>query len=335
MRSTTVGFVIALTASVWSPALAQERCEPSACLAVLSANVPIAVADVPASEVAGLWKSGDGLLSGENLYLFPDGSYIYTEWGDLLPETIYDKGEWRIDAGVVRLSPNAAIAWNPKSDRRFAALTVPARTGHVLVGLDRTLECFLELVREHPDTSPAEWLEVSASKRRGAITAGETEALTQRLHQEGWRPGFFADTAAVDASERTLARLREVIAHADHVEALPVSMIGDGSSSEPHVEERPVPVDAKTGKTLASLLTGYDWSTASPMNCLFTPQVAFRFRRGDTSAQVLVSFGCGEMVLDGLDGPLAGKKLLGGGRKSWLKAAQRSFPGDPLLTREK
>ena len=247
MKRTPIGLIVALLVSAVSPAFAQDRCEPSACLAAILAKVAVSVADVPASDVAGLWTGGEGMLNGENLYLFPDGSYIYTEWGDVLPETIYDKGAWSIEGGVVRFTPDAAVVWTPGSDRRFVALLPPTATEVLLVGIDRTLETFLDLVREHPETTPLEWLEVSALKRKGGITAGEAEALTRRLHEEGWRPGFFDEAQEVESSQRELYELLTTIDHPDRVEALPVSTAGEGMGSRPRVEERPSPVDAKTG----------------------------------------------------------------------------------------
>jgi hypothetical protein len=227
MRLGSLGFLGVLLAwpAVMSVAGMQDRCEPAACVASISARVAVALAGVPSSEIAGLWKGGDGMLSGENLYLFADGSYIYTEWGDLLPETIYDKGDWRIEGGLVRFSPDAQVVWDPESDRRFAAVTLPAKPERRLIGLDGTLERFHDLVREHPDTTPAEWLNLSALRRKGGITAREAEALKRRLHEDGWRPGFFAATEDVSASEHTLYALLEIIDEAERVEAL--RMLGD------------------------------------------------------------------------------------------------------------
>lgn len=46
---------------------------------------------------------GGGFLGGSNLYLFFDGRYIYSEWADVEPETLYEKGVWRLVDGVLHL----------------------------------------------------------------------------------------------------------------------------------------------------------------------------------------------------------------------------------------
>ena len=328
MRPTMIGLLIASIASAWSPALAQERCEPAACLAAMSAKVAVRVADVPASAIAGAWKGGEGMLSGENLYLFPDGSYVYTEWADLLPETIFDRGTWTVDAGVVRFAPDAAIVWKPGSDRRYAAVTLPTRAELRLAGLDRSLETFLDLVREHPDTTPLEWLDVGALKRDRTIATGEAEALKRALDEESWDPGYFDEAKGLEFSRWELDHLLHVIDEADRVEALPVSTIDDGLGAKSHVDERPVIVDATSSEPLAQLLTGFDWSTSPSDACAFTPAVAFRFHRDDEAAQVRVSFECGEMVLDGPDAPVGGRRrLTASQRRAFLLAARKAFPG--------
>lgn len=43
-----------------------------------------------------LAKRIGGFLSGSNLYLLPDGRFIYTEWADVAPESVYETGTWKI-----------------------------------------------------------------------------------------------------------------------------------------------------------------------------------------------------------------------------------------------
>jgi hypothetical protein len=62
-----------------------------------------------ASEIAGHYSSnpkelGTSPLNGNDLYLFPDGTYLYAEWGDLEPLTIRDKGNWNFIDGVLALT---------------------------------------------------------------------------------------------------------------------------------------------------------------------------------------------------------------------------------------
>lgn len=77
---------------------------------------------------------------------------------------------------------------------------------------------------------------------------------------------------------------------------------------------------------MSRLLAKYDWTSWSPMACLFQPGVAFRFRRGSEATVVQVCFMCGEMALDGIRGPLGRKKALHPAeRNAFLRAAKKAF----------
>src|SRR5947209_19022113 len=86
--------------------ISAQRSEP---LERLRAHVHVEpVIGATAHEIAGHYSSnpkeiGRSPLSGNDLYLFPDGSYLYSEWGDLEPVTIRDKGTWAFSDGAVKL----------------------------------------------------------------------------------------------------------------------------------------------------------------------------------------------------------------------------------------
>jgi hypothetical protein len=71
----------------------------------LQAKVHIsAVTNLTIQRLAGEYsypakELGSG-LSGNDLYLFPGGMYIYDEWADIQTLTIRDKGTWKIADGV-------------------------------------------------------------------------------------------------------------------------------------------------------------------------------------------------------------------------------------------
>jgi hypothetical protein len=48
-----------------------------------------------------------GGLSGDDLYLFPDKTYIYMEWADILPRTIRDQGAWEYQDSFITLYSDA------------------------------------------------------------------------------------------------------------------------------------------------------------------------------------------------------------------------------------
>jgi hypothetical protein len=43
-----------------------------------------------------LVQDRDNATQGVDFYLFPDRSYIYVEWADILPPTIFEKGNWTV-----------------------------------------------------------------------------------------------------------------------------------------------------------------------------------------------------------------------------------------------
>jgi hypothetical protein len=132
-----------------------------------------------------------------------------------------------------------------------------------------------------------------------------------------------------EAETRQLRTLLDIVRHADRVEALPVTATaGEGLSAKYDVVEKPVLVDAATGRSLGRLLTRYDWTGWSPSACMFDPAVAFRFHKGGRAAQVRICFVCGEMALDGIAGRFGQKKMIRSGRESWRRAAQKAFPNE-------
>src|SRR6266478_8010109 len=82
-------------------------------------------------------KEFQGALSGSDLYLFPDGTYIYCEWADIEPVTIYDKGTWALVEGLVGLKSDQEVNWNPHVQRKFV---LARRASHpdeaLLVGVE-------------------------------------------------------------------------------------------------------------------------------------------------------------------------------------------------------
>jgi hypothetical protein len=129
------------------------------------------------------------------------------------------------------------------------------------------------------------------------------------------------------SEQKQLAAMLEIVRHAERVEALPVKVEGMGLDSEARPVEKPVSVDAASGRALQRVLARYDWSRWSPMACMFQPGVAFRFTARARSTVVLVCFLCGEMALDGMPGRLGEKKILDpADRNAFLRAAKKAFP---------
>ena len=293
MTRTPTGLAAALIVCASWPTFAQERCEPAKCLEAIRARADVRLVALPAADVAGLWTNGDGGLSGESLYLFPDGSFVYTEWADIQPETIYDKGTWRLESGVLDLSPDTDITWKQTWERRYLLVRLGSDRGSpVLMGID-----------DGPGLVRRTRLDERGSRARKAA-----------LFPGAWRPGWFADpdSDTTRRSREQVERARDLFDKAERVEA---------------VATTPIRLDATTGRALSDLLTLFDWNGGSLGACAFEPDVTFRFVKGDRAAQVHVSFACGEMVLDGVEGPAGGRKMLEGSeRRELLRAARKAFP---------
>jgi len=75
-----------------------------------------------ATHLPAKFHSGTG-LSGDNLHLYPDHSYIYTTWADVSPEAIEDEGEWSFSNGLINLesSPSDKTNHRPPLDLHYLA----------------------------------------------------------------------------------------------------------------------------------------------------------------------------------------------------------------------
>lgn len=73
---------------------------------------------------------GGGFLSGSNLYLLRDGSYFYTEWADISPEAILDRGRWFEHEDVLELKPDGPERKEAYSHEHYYAVFCLAATNH-------------------------------------------------------------------------------------------------------------------------------------------------------------------------------------------------------------
>src|SRR5690348_14970383 len=114
---------------------------------VVALKATASVEALPAEDVVVPGRYGhDGVLAGDGLHLFPDRTYIYVEWGDLLPPTIFDKGTWSVAGARLTLSSDASVTWKPTLDRDHVPLRregVPAEV--LLFGVERDLNMLRQL----------------------------------------------------------------------------------------------------------------------------------------------------------------------------------------------
>lgn len=165
-------------------------------LARLRAKIEVEPVSAPTlAQFAGKYsnptKEFSPALSGDDLFLFPDGTYLYDEWADIHPLTIHDKGHWRIEDGVVVLSSDKEITWDPGAERRYIAINRQDHPSEVLlIGLNRALITFEEARDVQPETE----LMIVAEERSALIKSqGAAAKIRKKLMQTAWDPDYFRD----------------------------------------------------------------------------------------------------------------------------------------------
>src|SRR5262245_18661708 len=99
-----------LLAAVLAGSSLPPPCEIDECLRRIGRLAHVELVHPDPYTLTGHWTQGPG-LTGAELYLFPDATYIYTEWGCVEPETIHDKGNWRLNGDVVVFTADADVTW--------------------------------------------------------------------------------------------------------------------------------------------------------------------------------------------------------------------------------
>lgn len=128
-------------------------------------------------------------LGGNNLYIFPDNTYVYCKWADIMPTTVFDRGTWSFSETVLHLKSAPEITWDPHLERRFLAVHRPTRIEEILlVGIDEGHPYFEEKAGNHPELM----LLIIARQREQAIGQAESAKLKASLMQDGWKPDFLS-----------------------------------------------------------------------------------------------------------------------------------------------
>ena len=159
----------------------------------LQEKIPVqSVPDLTREKLAGEYSSPPkqigASLSGDDLYLFPDGTYIYDEWADIEPTTIRDKGKWAILEGFVQLTSDADITWAAGAERKYIAVHRQTHTEEILlVGTANALSRFEQDAKDEPEIE----LLVVCKERSKSISAAGTRKLKQKLIRQSWRPNYF------------------------------------------------------------------------------------------------------------------------------------------------
>jgi len=140
----------------------------------------------PSKEVMKSW--GGGTLSQDTLYIFPDKTYIYCEWLDIMPTTVVDKGIWSLTDGILELKSDPEITWNPKLERKFLAVRRPSHKSEILlVGIERDIRNLEENTEDDHEFT----LLLYSKGRDRILSRSETRQLKAKLMRESWRPEYF------------------------------------------------------------------------------------------------------------------------------------------------
>jgi hypothetical protein len=161
----------------------------------LRAKVPVVGVSAAASEIAGKYSSAHPELAarhlwlpgGRNLYLFPDDTYVYCEWGDVLDETVFDKGTWRLQGSRIALSSSPDVTWPNRGQRAYVAVRRDNRSEILLVGEEADLP---EIEAYAGDRSETALLLHSYTRLQTIPSDGAREAKAELL-KRAWNPAFF------------------------------------------------------------------------------------------------------------------------------------------------
>ncbi len=123
-----------------------------------------------------------------NLYLFPNGSYIYTEWADILPETVFDRGRWSVVGGVLTLESNAAITWETSNEKQYVVVRYKKRPAHLfLLGIEQDLGTLKENIGKDADFM----FLVNSLAFAEPFSKSNWREIQSEVLQRAWNPKFF------------------------------------------------------------------------------------------------------------------------------------------------
>ncbi len=159
----------------------------------LQAKVQVlAVSEITPQRLAGKYsdptKEFQPGLSGNDLCLFPDETYIYDEWADIEPLAVRDKGTWKLTDGLVVLTSDSDVTWDPDAERKYVAVRRRSRPHEILLlGIGRHLSYFEEKANDSPEIE----LLVVAKERLKTFSGAPAAKMKSKLMRESWRPEYF------------------------------------------------------------------------------------------------------------------------------------------------
>ena len=169
-----------------APASPLERLQRKIAVEALPASSPSQLAGHYTSASSELGKRIGGFLTGEDLYLFADSTYLYCEWGDIEPLTIYDKGKWLVSGGRLTLSSDADITWPLRRESRYLLFRRAGRPQEaLLIGLKEQVAYF---EKQAASDDPEAMLLIVSLVREKVYSPSEGRRLKAQLMADAWRP---------------------------------------------------------------------------------------------------------------------------------------------------
>jgi hypothetical protein len=132
------------------------------------------------------------VLSGHELYLFPDRTYLFIDWGDLLPDTIVDKGDWEYHDGLVRLRSDRSLAKRRPRDKTFVLMRFQYEQKKMLLlmGTSWNYSYFLDFHDEEQDPDPGFMMILCSVQKEKGISPEESAPLRAKLMEDCWHPEY-------------------------------------------------------------------------------------------------------------------------------------------------
>jgi hypothetical protein len=177
----------------------QAADSPEAALGRIRPRVAVGWVTENRESIAGKYTStpkelGAGFLSGEDLHLFPDGTYIYCEWADVMPLTVLDKGTWHLSGLTIELTSDPDVTWKPlwgccsPLERRYLLLR---RAGRKRDALLMAMGYGLSGLEEDSKDDPDLMLLINGLLRAEAYDRRKATKVKSRLMKDAWRPEAF------------------------------------------------------------------------------------------------------------------------------------------------
>jgi hypothetical protein len=130
-------------------------------------------------------------VAGSNYYLFSDGTYLYTTWADIMPETIYERGTWTVNGGCIHLTTDGSLPRDSMQPEDHVYVPMLFGNSKVrLVGWPHQFSFWFGTT-DDPDEDPESEATVSFSfgslTRAAALSGAAQETLRKELMRRAWR----------------------------------------------------------------------------------------------------------------------------------------------------